>query len=123
MIKELLSSILSLFFLSTFAQTINTENITILRDSFGVPYIYSKTDAEAAYGLAWVQCEDNFYDVQESLLGSEKMLGSVTGKNGAILDALSFIVNAEEKVAELYDETFSQEFKKIIEAYTEGMNR
>ncbi|MFT6686125.1 MAG: acyl-homoserine-lactone acylase [Bacteroidia bacterium] len=105
------------------AQLINTENILILRDEFGVPYIYTETDAEAAYALAWVQCEDNFYDVQESLLGSEQMLGSVTGKQGAILDALSFIVNAEEKVSELYKETFTPEFKKIIEAYTYGINR
>ena len=88
-------------FNAMFTQNVNTENILILRDEFGVPYIYSKTDAEAAYALAWVQCEDNFYDVQESLLGSEQMLGSVTGKEGAILDALSFIVHAEKTVSEL----------------------
>lgn len=106
-----------------FAQEINPENILILRDEYGVPYIYSKTDAEAAYAVAWVQCEDNFYDVQESLLGSEQLLGSVTGKDGAILDALSFIVNAEKTVSALYEESFSPEFKKIIEAYTDGVNR
>lgn len=106
-----------------FSQKINIENILILRDNFGVPYIYTETDAEAAYALAWVQCEDNFYDVQESFLGSEGMLGAVTGKKGAILDALSFIVNAEPVVAELYDETFSEGFKEIIEAYAAGINR
>jgi acyl-homoserine-lactone acylase len=123
MIKYFFSILLTLFIFSSFAQSINTENITILRDQYGVPYIYSKTDAEAAYGLAWVQCEDNFYDVQESLLGSEQMLGSVTGKEGAILDALSFIVNAKEKVSELYETQFSADFKKIIAAYTAGINR
>ena len=110
-------------FNAMFTQNVNTENILILRDEFGVPYIYSKTDAEAAYALAWVQCEDNFYDVQESLLGSEQMLGSVTGKEGAILDALSFIVHAEKTVSELYDTSFSSDFKKIIEAYTAGVNQ
>jgi acyl-homoserine-lactone acylase len=123
MIKVLLSLYLSIFSILVFSQEIQTENILILRDDFGVPYIYTKTDAEAAYALAWVQCEDNFYDVQESLLGSEQMLGSVTGKNGAILDALSFIVNASPKVEELYETSFSDDFKKIIEAYTAGVNR
>lgn len=122
--KHLISTILAISLLfQVDAQSINTENILILRDEYGVPYIYTETDAEAAYALAWVQCEDNFYDVQESLLGSEQMLGSVTGKDGAILDALSFIVNAEEKVDALYEETFTSDFKQIIEAYTAGMNR
>ena len=32
---------------------INPSNITIARDSYGVPHIFAKTDAELAYGLAW----------------------------------------------------------------------
>lgn len=122
--KHLILIALALSLWSTsIGQTINTENILILRDEFGVPYIYTKTDAEAAYAIAWVQCEDNFYDVQESLLGSEQMLGSVTGKDGAILDALSFIVNAEPVVDSLYDSAFSPAFKLIIDAYVQGINR
>jgi len=59
---KFLLSLLTVFctFNTMLAQDVNTENILILRDEFGVPYIYSKTDAEAAYALAWVQCEDNF---------------------------------------------------------------
>jgi len=48
-----------------FAQ-VNPKNITIVRDSFGVPHIHGKTDAEAAYGLAWAHSEDNFKDIQEN---------------------------------------------------------
>ena len=47
--------ILTVLFISntTFSQKIDVNNIEILRDSFGVPHIYAKTDAELAYGLAW----------------------------------------------------------------------
>jgi acyl-homoserine-lactone acylase len=31
---------------------INPSNITIARDSFGVPHIFAPTDPEVAYGLA-----------------------------------------------------------------------
>ena len=31
---------------------VNPANITIARDSFGVPHIFAPTDAEVAYGLA-----------------------------------------------------------------------
>ena len=42
-----------------FAQ-INPENIKIVRDKWGVPHIYAKTDPEVAYGLAWANAEDDF---------------------------------------------------------------
>ena len=52
--------ILTVLFISntTFSQKIDVNNIEILRDSFGVPHIYAKTDAELAYGLAWAHSED-----------------------------------------------------------------
>ncbi len=34
----------------------------------GVPHIYGNTDADAAYGLAWAHSEDNFKDIQLSML-------------------------------------------------------
>ncbi len=32
---------------------IDPNDVEIVRDSFGVPHIYAKTDAQVAYGLAW----------------------------------------------------------------------
>lgn len=40
------------------AQTpIDPQDVTIIRDQWGVPHIYGNTDADAAYGLAWAHCE------------------------------------------------------------------
>ena len=33
-----------------YSQTIDTQNIEIIRDEWGIPDIFVKTDAEAAYG-------------------------------------------------------------------------
>ena len=60
-----LLTILVLPFLNGTAQTINPKNIEIVRDSFGVPHIFAKTDAEVAYGLAWAHAEDDFKSLQE----------------------------------------------------------
>ena len=50
-----------LFTNKSFAQSaINPANIDIVRDSFGVPHIFAKTDPEVAYGLAWAEAEDEF---------------------------------------------------------------
>jgi len=44
---------------------INPDNIQIVRDSFGVPHIFTKTDSELAYGLAWAHAEDDFETIQQ----------------------------------------------------------
>ena len=36
------------------------QSVTIIRDNYGVPHIYGKTDAAVVFGLMYAQCEDNF---------------------------------------------------------------
>ncbi len=104
-------------------QVIQPENITIIRDAWGVPHIYTKTDAEAAYGLAWAQAEDNFYDMQETMLAVRGLLGEVKGKKGAIMDAIGFMVKAKELVEENFDQAFSPKFKAVLNGFEQGVNR
>jgi len=61
--KQLL--LLVLFFMChSIKAQINPANITIARDSFGVPHIFAPTDPESAYGLAWAHAEDDFATLQ-----------------------------------------------------------
>ena len=61
-------------------------NIDIVRDSFGVPHIFAKTDPEVAYGLAWAEAEDEFASMQQLLLPVKGLMGKVLGKQGAAGD-------------------------------------
>ena len=36
------------------------KNVEIIRDTWGVPHIYGKSDADAVFGLLYAQCEDDF---------------------------------------------------------------
>lgn len=36
------------------------QRVTIIRDTWGVPHIYGKTDADAVFGFLYAQCEDDF---------------------------------------------------------------
>ena len=47
------------FAIQLLAQTV-PEDITIYRDSYGVPHVHGKTDRDVAYGLAWAHAEDDF---------------------------------------------------------------
>lgn len=103
------------------AKDYSTE-VEIVRDKWGVPHIFGKTDAATTYGLAWATCEDDFSTVQKMLLAVKGRLAEVDGKGGAMLDFLSFIAGAEEVVDTMYERSFSSKFKQIIESYTQGLN-
>src|SRR6188474_1819136 len=83
-------SYLFIFFILPFAAfsqtTINPSVIDIVRDSFGVPHIFAKTDAEVAYGLAWAEAEDDFKSMQEVILPAKGLMAGVMGKKGAAGD-------------------------------------
>lgn len=102
---------------------IDVENITIARDAWGVPHIFTKTDAEAAYGLAWAHAEDNFEQIQQPMLASRGWLGTHLGKDGALFDAVAYLLDARTIAQEKYASTFSPAFKQILEAYAAGLNR
>ena len=106
-----------------FSQQIEVSNITIARDSFGVPHIQAKTDVEVGYGLAWAQAEDDFKTVQELILLTQGRLAEVRGKDGAVLDFLAFILELEEGFEQEYDSVFSPKYRAIVEAFAMGLNR
>ena len=74
------------FFLSDIAAQVDTDNITIARDKWGVPHIYAISDKEAAYGLAWAHAEDDFKTIQKTFLPAKGLLGKLEGSGGAVLD-------------------------------------
>ena len=104
----------------TFSQ-VNPDNIEIVRDEWGVPHIYGKTDRETAYGLAWANSEDNFKTIQEIFLPAINKLASHKGKEGATFDYLIQALRCRE-VAETQFKHLSKEVVAVIEGYIEGLN-
>jgi len=100
----------------------NTAKIDIVRDSFGVPHIFAKTDPEVAYGLAWAHAEDDFATIQQTLLAGKSMLGSYMGKKGASIDYIVHLLRIPELVAAKYESDLSPAFKKLLEGYCAGIN-
>ncbi|NBX79287.1 MAG: hypothetical protein EBQ94_02740 [Flavobacteriales bacterium] len=112
-----------LFCFSSKAQTIQSENIQIVRDAYGVPHIFGKTDADAAYGLAWAHSEDDFKSIQENLLPSKGLAGSVLGKEGVLFDYLLKFASLDVTVPKLYKQgALSDTFERVISGYVQGLN-
>ena len=108
--------------LSLFAQ-IDPKGIDIVRDAYGVPHIFAKTDAEVAYGLAWAHAEDDFTTIQQSYLAGNNLLSKHLGKKGIPADFLAQFIGSEELVEQNYAIKTSPEYKKILEGYAQGINR
>ena len=100
---------------------INPKDVSIARDSFGVPHIFGKTDADVAYGLAWAHSEDDFYTIQSSFLAGKGMLGRSIGRNGAAADYVVALLRCRDNIKQKI-ETLSPEFLKLVKAYIQGMN-
>lgn len=104
-----------------FAQP-DPENITIVRDKWGVPHIYAPKDEGAAYGLAWASAEDNFHLIQENLLPVKGRLAEAKGKDGAIKDVFAHLINVHDLVDANYETDISEKFKRVLEGYAAGIN-
>lgn len=101
---------------------IKPENITIVRDSFGIPHIFAKTDAEVAYGLAWVNCEDAFQVSQDLIYAAKGYMGRKDGIDGAKTDFFVHAIGARELVEKNFDKDLSPEFKRYLDGFVQGMN-
>ncbi|MDA9356660.1 penicillin acylase family protein [Flavobacteriaceae bacterium] len=101
---------------------INPVDVEIVRDYYGVPHIYGKTDADTAYGLAWAHSEDDFMTIQKAYLAGNGMLSKYLKNDGIIVDFLTEFIESEKKVDELFD-TLSEDFIKLIEGYSQGINK
>lgn len=100
---------------------VDTDNIDIVRDKWGVPHIYGKTDKEAAYGLAWAHAEDDFETIQKTFLPAKGMLGSLEGMNGAVLDYAVELLKSRE-VANRELKNLPPDGLDVIYGYLGGLN-
>ena len=114
--------LLLLLFTTTISYSqINPENIDIVRDQFGIPHIFGKTDAEVAYGLAWANAEDDFNTIQEAYLAGNAMLSNYIGLKGAPADFITQFIGSKELIDEKIGE-ISNDYLKVISAYAQGLN-
>ena len=101
---------------------INPDKIDIVRDEFGVPHIFAKTDAEVAYGLAWAHAEDDFETIQIGYLAGNNLLSKHLGNIGLGADFISQFIDSEDLFDSKYNSDISSEYKNIVKAYALGLN-
>ena len=97
-------------------------DVEIARDSWGVPHIKGKTDADVIYGLAWAQCEDDFITLQEQMLASKGLLGEVKGKEGLIIDFAIKFMGLRESVEARYATEIKGQHRLLLSTFVNAVN-
>lgn len=99
----------------------HAENTEIIRDDFGVPHIYGKTDADAVFGLLYAQCEDDFNRVEQNYIWATGRLAEVEGEN-ALYSDLRAKLFMTQKEAEMKYQNSPQWLKDLCLAFADGIN-
>lgn len=102
--------------------SIDPSRIDIVRDEYGIPHIFAKTDAEVAYGLMWATAEDDFDTMQFLMMASKGLMGVRDGVSGAQIDYAVQLMGLHDHVAEHYETDISEDFKRLLEAACLGAN-
>ena len=101
---------------------IDPEHIDIVRDAYGVPHIFAATDAEVSYGLAWAHAEDDFKTIQQGYLAGSNMLTKNIGNAGLGADFIAQFIGSEALFNARYENEISDEYKKVVNGYADGIN-
>src|SRR5215469_2581684 len=56
------------------------QNITIIRDDWGIAHVYGKTDADAVFGAEYAQAEDDFNRVETNYINAMGRLAETEGE-------------------------------------------
>lgn len=93
----------------------------IVRDTFGVPHIFGKTDADVAFGVAYAHAEDDFETLEEVVAMTRGRLATLNGADGAAIDYVAALLDIDGTVERKYD-TLPDDVRAVLEAYASGLN-
>lgn len=97
------------------------KQVTIIRDNWGIPHIYGKTDADAVFGLMYAQCEDDFQRVEMNYIEKLGRMSEVKGESELYNDLLHRIVLDSADAVKDYNNAPAW-LKKLCNAFADGIN-
>jgi acyl-homoserine lactone acylase PvdQ len=97
------------------------QGITIIRDDWGIPHVYGKTDADAVFGVAFAQAEDDFNRVETNFINSQGRLAEAEGESAIYRDLrMKLFIDPEDMKAQ-YQKS-PEWLKPLMNAWADGLN-
>ena len=120
---------LLLFFSCSFSSNNEKANIykqqanrvIIIRDDWGIPHIYGKTDADAVFGLMYAQCEESFERVERNYIEKLGRLSEIEGKDYLLQDLQMKLLYDTSAAIEDYKQS-PQWLKSLLQSFSGGIH-
>ncbi len=97
------------------------KEITITRDTWGIPHISGKSDADAVFGLLYAQSEDDFERVERNYIIAVARFAEVEGEALIYNDLRMRLFIDTTKAIAIY-KTSPDWMKKVCTAFADGIN-
>lgn len=97
------------------------HNTEIIRDQWGIPHVYGKSDADAVFGMIYAQCEDDFNRVETNFITSMGRMAEVEGVMELYADLRMQLYIDPVLVKEEYDNSPTW-LKELMDAWAAGIN-
>src|ERR1043165_873780 len=97
------------------------KNVQIIRDNWGIPHIYGKTDADAVFGLLYAQCEDDFKRVEMNYIEKLGRLAELKGESSLYADLLTRLIIDSADAVEDYKKS-PVWLHRLLDAFADGIN-
>ncbi len=97
------------------------QDVTIYRDTYGVPHVFGRTDASTMFGFAYAQAEDNFWRVEQNFIYSLGRRAEVVGESGLNEDRRNRALEIPRLAKEEY-ERLDPQMRAICDGFAAGFN-
>jgi acyl-homoserine-lactone acylase len=97
------------------------QNVTIIRDEWGIAHVYGKTDADAVFGMEYAQAEDDFKRVETNYINAMGRLAEVEGESKIYQDLRMKLFIDPEALKKQYAESPAW-LQALMNAFADGLN-
>jgi acyl-homoserine-lactone acylase len=97
------------------------RKVTILRDKWGIPHVYGKTDADAVFGMIYAQAEDDFKRVELNYINAMGRLAEVEGEQEIWRDLRMKLYINPDRLKALHRAS-PPWLKQLMQAWADGLN-
>jgi acyl-homoserine lactone acylase PvdQ len=97
------------------------QNITIIRDDWGIAHVYGKTDADAVFGMIYAQAEDDFNRVETNYLTSLGRRAEAEGESRIYDDLRAKMYVNPDSMRAMYARS-PEWLKTLMVAWADGLN-
>src|SRR5205823_4561064 len=103
------------------AQNNLASQVTIYRDTYGIPHVFGETDASTMFGFAYAQAEDNFWRIEDNYIRSLGRLAEVQGERELVSDRRNRTLEIPRLARAEYSR-MPHRLRALLDGFVAGLN-